>query len=110
MKQMQKINATEMIVLTCELNIENTLIARKNIVKIKRFKELIIFKIIFEESKKILKFNDFQIKNVVLTTILRREKFKMIIYEIKFKNMSQDIKNEKTKIMKKVDKIMHSRL
>ena len=103
-------NAAKMIALTYESNIKNTLTACKNIVKIKRFKELIIFKIIFEESKKILKFNDFQIKNVVLTTILRREKFKMIIYEIKFKNMSQDIKNEKTKIMKKVDKIMHSRL
>ena len=52
-------NAVKMIVLTCKSNIKNTLIARKNIVKIKRFKKLMIFKIIFEESKKILKFNDF---------------------------------------------------
>ena len=56
---MQKINVTEMIVLTRELNIENTLIARKNIVEIKKFKKLMIFKIIFEKSKKILKFNNF---------------------------------------------------
>ena len=56
---MQKISATEMITLTCELNIENTLIARKNIVEINKFKELMIFRIIFEKSKKILKFNDF---------------------------------------------------
>ena len=56
---MQKMNATKMIALICKSNIENTLIARKNIVKIKRFKRLMIFKIIFEKSKKILKFNNF---------------------------------------------------
>ena len=52
-------NIAKMIALTCESNIENTLITRKNIVKIKRFKRLMIFKIIFEKNKKILKFNDF---------------------------------------------------
>ena len=56
---MQRMSATEIIVLICELNIENTLIARKNIVEVKKFKKLMIFKIIFEENKKILKFNDF---------------------------------------------------
>ena len=56
---MQKMNASEIIALTYELNIKNTLIARKNIVKVKRFKKLMIFKIIFEKNKKILKFNDF---------------------------------------------------
>ena len=48
-------NATEIIVLIRKLNIKNTLIARKNIVKVKRFKKLMIFKIIFEESKKNIK-------------------------------------------------------
>ena len=56
---MQKMNAAKMIVLTCKLNIKNTLIARKNIVKIKKFKKLMIFKVVFEKSKKILEFNDF---------------------------------------------------
>ena len=55
---MQKMNATEIIILTNKSNIENTLTARKNIVKIRKFKKLMIFKIIFEKSKKILKFND----------------------------------------------------
>ena len=59
MKRVQKMNAAEIIVLTRESNIENTLTARKNIVKIKKFKKLMIFRIIFEKSKKILKFNDF---------------------------------------------------
>ena len=52
-------NAAKIIILIYKLNIENTLIARKNIVKIKKFKKLIIFEIIFEENKKILKFNNF---------------------------------------------------
>ena len=56
---MQKMSATKIITLTHKLNIENTLIARKNIIEIKKFKKLIIFKIIFEENKKMLKFNNF---------------------------------------------------
>ena len=56
---MQKMNAAKINILTYKLNIKNTLIARKNIIKIRKFKKLIIFKIIFEENKKILKFNDF---------------------------------------------------
>ena len=52
-------NAANIIALTRKLNIENILIARKNIIKIRKFKKLMIFRIIFEESKKILKFNNF---------------------------------------------------
>ena len=107
---MQKMNIIEMIILTRELNIENTLTIYKNIVKIRKFKRLIIFKIIFKESKKILKFNNFYIKDVVLTTVLRRERFKIIIHKIKIKNMFQNIKNEKVKMMKKINKIMHLKL
>ena len=103
-------NAAKMIILIRESNIENTLIARKNIVEIRKFKKLMIFRIIFEENKKILKFNDFWIRNVASTTILRREKSKMMIHEIKVKNMLQDIKNDETKMIKKVDEIMHSKL
>ena len=52
-------SAIKIIVLIRKLNIENTLTARKNIVKIKKFKKLMIFRVIFKESKKILKFNNF---------------------------------------------------
>ena len=110
MKRVQKMSAAKIIVLTRELNIDDTLTARKKIVKIKKFKKLIIFRVIFEENKKISKLNDFWIINVVLITILRREKSKMIIYKIKIKNIFQNIKNEKAKIMQKVSKIMHSKL
>ena len=110
MKRMQKMSAAKMIILTRKSDIENTLTARKNIVEIKRFKKLMIFKIIFEGSKKILKFNDFWIKDIASTATLRRERFKMMIHEIKIKNMPQDIKNDEAKVMKKVDEIMHSGL
>ena len=47
------------MILICEFNIINTLTARRNIMKIRKFKELIVFKVIFEKSKRILKSNDF---------------------------------------------------
>ena len=56
---MQRMNEIKIIILTCELNIKNTLTARKNIIEIKKYKKLMIFKIIFERNKKIRKFNDF---------------------------------------------------
>ena len=52
---MQKMSVAKMIILTRKLNIDDTLTARKNIVKIKKIKKLMIF----EESKKTLKFNNF---------------------------------------------------
>ena len=56
---MQKMSVAKIIALTRKSNTMNTLFARKNIVEIKKLKKLMIFKIIFEESKKILKSNDF---------------------------------------------------
>ena len=103
-------NAAEMIALTRESDIEDTLTARKNIVEIKKFKKLMIFRIVFEESKKILKFNDFWVRDVVSTATLRRERSKMMIYEIRIKSMPQDIKNDGTKVVKKADEVMHSKL
>ena len=49
-------------------------------------------------------------KDVVKTMILRRKKSSVIIHEMKVKNMFLDIKNEKAKVMKKVNNIMHSEL
>ena len=56
---MQKKNVTKIITLTRELNTMNTLFIQKNIVEIKKFKKLMIFKIISERNKKTLKLNDF---------------------------------------------------
>ena len=56
---MQKINIMKIIALTRKLNTINTLFVQKNIVEIRKFKKLMIFRIIFKKSKKILKSNDF---------------------------------------------------
>ena len=56
---MQKINVMKIIALTRKLNTMNTLFTQKIIVEIKKFKKLMIFKIISEENKKILKLNNF---------------------------------------------------
>ena len=87
MKKMQKINAAKIVALTRKSDTMNTLFIQKNIVEIKKFKKLMIFKIIFEKNKKILKSNNFWIKGVAITTIFRHKKFKMMIHEIKVKNM-----------------------
>ena len=56
---MQKISVIKIIILICKLNIKNILTIYINIIKIKKSKEIIIFKIVFEKNKKILKFNNF---------------------------------------------------
>ena len=49
-----------------KLNIINTLTIYKNIIEIKKFKKLIMFKIIFEKNKRILKSNNSWIKNIAI--------------------------------------------
>ena len=51
-------NIAKVIALTCKLNIINTLFTRKNIINVQKFKNQMIFKIIFEENKKILELNN----------------------------------------------------
>ena len=58
-KRVQKMGAKEMIILTCEFNVAITLIMRTNIIKMRKFKKVIMFRMISEKSKKILKSNDF---------------------------------------------------
>ena len=52
-------SAAKVVALTRESNTMNTLFARKNIVEIRKFKKLMIFRIISEKNKKILKSNNF---------------------------------------------------
>jgi hypothetical protein len=49
----------KIITLMCNLNIVNTLNARKDIQRIRRFKKIIVFKVNNECNKKILKANNF---------------------------------------------------
>ena len=69
-----------------------------------------MLKVIFEKSKKILKLNNFEIKNIVSTMTLRRERFEIIIHKVKVKSMLLNVKNKEAKTIKKVDVIMHLKL
>ena len=59
MKRMQKMNAAEMMILTYKLNIINTLRTRKKLIVVQKFKKVMIFRMIFEKSRKILISNEF---------------------------------------------------
>ena len=109
-KQVQKISVSKFITLTCELNIVNILRTYKDIIDIKKFKKLTIFQTIFKRNRKILKLNKFWFKNIARTMILRRDRFEIVIYEIKIKEIVQNIKNEKEKIMKKTWQVIPSGL
>ena len=52
-------NAKKIIILIYEFDVAITLTTRKNIMKMQKFKRLIVFRVIFEKSKKTLKSNDF---------------------------------------------------
>ncbi len=90
-----------MIALTRNLDIVNTLNLRKDI-KIRCFKRIIVFRINNEYNKKTLKLNNFQVKNIFIATILRRKCAKVIMHNIKVKNMLKNIKKEKSKNNKKI--------
>ena len=47
------------MILICKSHVAITLTTRKNIIKIQKFKKLIMFKMISERNKKTLKLNDF---------------------------------------------------
>ena len=58
-KRLQKMNVKEIMILICKFDVAITLTTRKNIIKMQKFKKLIMFRIIFKKSKKILKSKDF---------------------------------------------------
>ena len=49
---MQRMNAKRIMILICEFNVAITLTARKNIIKMRKFKKLIMFRVFSEKNKK----------------------------------------------------------
>ena len=52
-------SAKEMMMLIREFDVAITLTTRKNIMKMQKFKKLIMFRVNSEKDKKLLKLNDF---------------------------------------------------
>ncbi len=83
---------------------------RKNIETMKRWSNLLIFWVKIENSKRILKKNDFWIKEISLNTSLHKVSFKIVIHEIKVEEMFKDIKKMKMKALIKINKDIYLKM
>ncbi len=93
-----------------EIDVNETLSTRKNIETIKKWSNLLIFWIKMKDSKKILKKNDFWIKEISLNASLHEVSFKIMIHEIKIEEMFKDIEKKKMKALIKINKDIHSKM
>ncbi len=93
-----------------EIDVDETLLTRKNIETIKRWSNLLIFWVKIEDSKKILKKNDFWIKEISSNASLHEVSFKIVIHEIKVEEMFKDIEKKKTKVLIKINKDIHLKM
>ncbi len=93
-----------------EIDVDETLSTRKNIETMKRWSNLLIFQIKIKDSKKILKENNFWIKEISLNISLHEVSFKIVIHEIKVKRMSKDIEKKIMKTLIKINKDIHLKM
>ncbi len=93
-----------------EIDVDETLSTRKNIKTMKRWSNLLIFQVKIKDSKRILKKNDFWIKEISSNASLREVRFKIVIHEIKIKEMSKDIEKKRAKALIKINKDIHSKM
>ncbi len=63
-----------------------------------------------KSSKKILKKNNFWIKEILLNICLCKISFKVVIHEIKIEEMFKNIKKKETKMLIKINKDIHSEM
>ncbi len=93
-----------------EINVDETLSTCKNIEIMKRWSDLLIFWVKTKDSKRILKKNDFWIKEISSNASLRKVSFKIVIHEIKVEEMSKDIEKKRAKALIKINKDIHSKM
>ncbi len=63
-----------------------------------------------KDSKRILKKNDFWIKEISLNVSLHEVSFKIVIHEIKVEEMFKDIKKKRAKAFIKINKDIHLKM
>ncbi len=93
-----------------EIEVDEMLSTRKNIKTMKKWSNLLIFWVKTKDSKRILKKNDFWIKEVSLNASLCKVNFKIVIHEIKVKEMFKDIKKKRMKTLIKINKDIHLKM
>ncbi len=93
-----------------EININEMLSMHKNIETMKKWLNLLIFWIKTKDSKKILKKNDFWIKEISSNARLHEVNFKIMIHEIKVEEMFKNIKKKTMKTLIKINKDIHLKM
>ncbi len=93
-----------------EIDVDKILSMCKNIETIKRWSNLLIFQVKTKDSKKILKKNNFWIKEISSNASLREISFKIVIHEIKVEEMFKDIKKKRMKALIKINKDIHLKM
>ncbi len=93
-----------------EIDVDEMLSTCKNIKTMKKWLNLLIFQVKTKDSKRILKKNDFWIKEISLNTSLHEVSFKIVIHKIRIEEMSKDIKKKRTKVLIKINKDIHSKM
>lgn len=106
-ERVHKMSAAEVVALARGSDTVETLAARKDIQGIRRFKRIIVIRVGEKNSKKTLESNDFWIKDVFSTAILRRERAEVVVYGIRVRSMSKDIKKKGAKTMERSCKTMY---
>ncbi len=93
-----------------EINVDETLSTRKNIETMKRWSNLLIFQVKMKDSKRILKKNNFWIKEILSNASLHEVSFEIVIHEIKIEKMSKNIEKKRTKALIKINKDIHLKM
>ncbi len=93
-----------------EIDVNKMLLTCKNIKTMKRWSNLLIFQVKIKDSKRILKKNDFWIKEISLNASLHEVSFKIVIHEIKVEEMFKDIEKKRMKALIKINKDIHSKM
>ena len=93
-----------------EIDVNEMLSTCKNIKIMKRWSNLLIFQVKTKDRKKILKKNNFWIKEILLNASLHEVSFKIVIHEIKVEEMFKDIEKKKAKALIKINKDIHLKM
>ena len=90
-ERVQKMSAAEVIALAQGPNNGDTLPARKNILGIRRFKGMIIFRVDSETTRKTLESSDHWVKDVSKTATLRQERAGVLVHGVRVRGMPTDM-------------------
>ncbi len=95
---------------TRESNVDKMLSTCKDIEMMKRWLNLLIFQVKTKDSKKILKENNFWIREMLLNASLRKVSFEVIVHKIRIKETFKDIEKKKAKMLIKINKDIYSKI